>query len=333
MTEIQQHDRLAASVIIPAHNAAGTLEQCILACLDQTQAPVEVIVVDDGSRDRTADIAVRLPVKYVHQEQCGPAAARNHGARMAAGAILVFTDSDCVPTRTWIEKLLAGFDAEDIVAAGGSYGIANPESRLARIIHAEIRARHDNMADSVDFLGSFNVAYRKAAFEAAGGFDENFTQASGEDNDLAYRLTQLGRMRFVKDAIVDHYHPARLGSYLRSQARHGFWRMKLYAIHPGRARGDLYASLLDLSAPPLSLLVLILLPVFLAVPVARTVVAMVWSAYFLMLGIRAVKLMSDVDVRISPQGSAGLLALRDLARAWGMLKGLWVFLILRRTAR
>ena len=330
MTEMQQHDRLVTSVIIPAHNAADTLEQCLRACLDQTHAPVEVIVVDDGSTDGTADIAAGLPVTYIRQKQRGPAAARNFGAGKASGGILVFTDSDCVPARTWIERLLKGFDAADIVAVGGSYGIANPESRLARIIHAEIRARHEDMGDEVDFLGSFNVAYRNTAFRDAGGFDESFTQASGEDNDLAYRLSKLGRLRFVKDAIVDHHHPEKLGPYLRSQARHGFWRMKLCAKHPSRARGDHYASLLDLSAPPLSLLVILLLPAFVAVPIVRPVVALIWSAYFLMLGIRTVRLKAGVDVPISHQIAAGLLALRDLARAWGMLKGVWVFLILRK---
>ena len=113
----------------------------------------------------------------------------------------------------------------------------------------------------MDFLGSFNVAYRKAAFEAVGGFDASFPCASGEDNDLAYRLQDVGgRLRFTREAVVAHHHPTRLWPYLRTQARHGYWRMKLYAKHIGRARrGDQYAGMADLAAPPLALLVVALL--------------------------------------------------------------------------
>ena len=131
------------------------------------------------------------------------------------------------------------------------------------MVHEEIAVRHGQFGAEVDFLGSFNVAYRKEAFDAAGGFDDSFTRASGEDNDLAYRLRGAGNvLRFAKDAVVAHYHPECLWPYLRTQARHGYWRMKLYAKHPGRARsGDQYAGPADLAGPPLSLVLLGMAPV------------------------------------------------------------------------
>src|SRR5690606_1272973 len=99
-------------------------------------------------------------------------------------------------------------------------------------------------------LGSYNVAYRKAAFDAAGGFDESFTQASGEDNDLAYRILDTGaKLIHVPAARVAHYHPTDRAAYMRTQARHGFWRVKLYKKHPRRSGGDNYAGRLDLYAP------------------------------------------------------------------------------------
>ena len=122
------------SIIIPAHNAAETLAECIEACRQQTYRPLELIVVDDGSTDDTPRIAWVHPVHYIRQDQRGPAAARNRGAREARGAILAFTDSDCVPAEDWAARLVDGFD-EDTVAVGGTYGIANPDSKLARMIH------------------------------------------------------------------------------------------------------------------------------------------------------------------------------------------------------
>ncbi len=216
---------MLVSIIIPTYNAEATLDQCLKACLAQTYLDTEVILVDDGSTDATPRIAQSFAVHYLHQENAGPAVARNHGARTAKGEIIVYTDSDCVPETGWIDALVTEFE-DGVTAVGGTYGIANPKSRLARIVHEEIMLRHSRFDKEVDFLGSFNVAYRKKDFDALGGFDESFRIASGEDNDLAYRLHDAGgQLLFTKEARVAHVHPTRLLPYLRTQQRHGNWRM------------------------------------------------------------------------------------------------------------
>lgn len=199
------------SIIIPAYNAESTLAECLEACLAQSHPDCEIIVVDDGSTDNTVEIAKKLNVKYIQQENAGPAAARNHGAQIATGEIIALTDADCIAEPNWIEELIKGFDSDEVVATGGTYGIANASSPLARMIHEEIQIRHEKFGDTVDFLGSFNVAYKRDAYLKVGGFDETFSAASGEDNDLAYRLHDAGgTMRFVSTAIVNHYHPTKL---------------------------------------------------------------------------------------------------------------------------
>lgn len=248
---------------------------------------------------------------------------------------MAFTDADCVPEPCWIERLLVHF-AQGVVAVGGTYGIANPQSLLARMIHEEIAVRHDRLGEEVDFLGSFNVACLREAFEAAGGFDESFPTASAEDNDLAYRLGDAGGvLRFAKDAVVRHFHPTQLAAYLRTQMRHGYWRMKLYAKHPGRARGDKYAGIADMLAPPLLLLI-----------VAACLVSAgcaLWLATFKILGIAVAPACMYVAMRIplpiqmarnarDPKmlGFLPVMFLRDLARSCGMVAGLWTFALLKR---
>lgn len=321
-----------ASIIIPAYNAAATLEECLAACANQSHPAAEVIVVDDGSSDDTPTIAERLGAQCVRQHNRGPAAARNAGAGAAIGDILVFTDSDCVPEPDWLERLLAGFTEDSIVGVGGSYGIRNDSSLLARIIHEEIVLRHQRFRDRVDFLGSFNVAYRRAAFEAAGGFDESFARASGEDNDLAYRLHDNGgTLRFVADARVAHYHPTRLLPYLRTQMRHGFWRMRLYAKHPKRSGGDDYAGLGELLGPPAVLLLaagLVALPIM-GQPVYAAALAVFALIYLLTTAGLTRAIARRLGVRTG-LAYRGMTVLRDAARGLGLIGGIWTFLVRRR---
>ncbi len=324
---------MLVSVIVPAYNAAATLAECLHACLNQTHASTEVIVVDDGSTDDTPAIVEAFSVHYVRQENRGPASARNRGVGIARGDVVAFTDADCVPEADWIERLLGGFE-KNTVAVGGTYGIRNDSSLLARLIHEEIVLRHKNFRDTVDFLGSFNVAYEKSAFQNAGGFDESFPIASAEDNDLAYRLQDAGGvLRFVRDARVSHYHPTKLWPYLRTQARHGYWRMKLYAKHPRRGTGDQYAGLGELLGPPLSL---ILVTGVVALPFINqsyfSLAVVLFAVYY---GALTAKFDRDIARRVGTRGSIvfrSMTMLRDVARGIGLIGGVWTFFVLRKGA-
>ena len=348
---------MLVSIIIPAYNAERTLGECLDGCLAQGYPDTEIIVVDDGSTDGTERVARARGVGYMRQENGGPAKARNTGARVAEGEVIAFTDSDCIPEPNWIEALVASLD-EDAVAVGGTYGIANPDSTLARLIHEEISVRHSHFGEVVDFLGSFNVAYKKAAFDGAGGFDESFRIASAEDNDLAYRLADHGgTLRFARDAVVRHHHPTRLWPYLKTQMRHGFWRMKLYAKHPKRAKGDRYADRREFAGPPLSLLLAFCILVhFIAMAAGGSFTILEldmqdgsiiesWEYSHAVASGIAVLLVAIVysilkgSLRKELLPRLGLVnmfrfimmdVLRDVARGIGLLRGVWTFLVLRR---
>jgi len=247
---------ICVSVIVPAYNASATIGQTLEALSRQTCfQPFEVIVVDDGSSDKTADIVGSFAaVRYVRQDNAGPASARNHGARLAQGEFLAFTDSDCIPHEDWISLLVKGFGQQQVGVVAGSYGIANPQSLLARSIYKEILWRHTHlMQDYPNSFGSYNFCVKKEAFDAVGGFNTDYRNASGEDNDLSYKILKSGcRIYFERKALVDHYHPTSVTKYLKEQFRHGFWRVKMYQDHPDMMRGDGYTYWKDIFEMPLA---------------------------------------------------------------------------------
>jgi glycosyltransferase involved in cell wall biosynthesis len=247
----------SVSVIIPVFNAAATIGLAVDAILQQDYpGKLQLIMVDDGSTDDSLQVLRRWEddprVMIVTQKNAGPATARNKGAAQASGEIIFFTDSDCVPHADWISKIMPAFLDSQIGAVAGSYGIANPQFRLARCVHQEILFRHRRMPLYPRAFGSYNVAIRQKVWIDVGGFDEGFHHASGEDNDLSYRVLGKGqRIYFEKSALVDHFHPVHLRRYLYEQYRHGFWRMRMYRLHPHMSGGDDYTFWKDIVEVPL----------------------------------------------------------------------------------
>ena len=320
----------SVSIVIPAYNSQETIAQTIESCISQSYETddLEIVVVDDGSTDDTAEIIKKRPVRFISQDNNGPAAARNAGWKAASGEIVCFTDSDCVPEEEWVEKIVAKYTSDDIGGVGGSYEIANKESLLAECIHDEIIQKHAATPAETDFLGSFNVSYRKRVLQEVGGFDESFRRASGEDNDLAYRVKKAGyRLIFDKETKVAHYHQSSLVKYLKEQCRHGYWRMKLYRIHPDRTKGDSYAGLSDFAQPPL------------AMAVVGALVASVFYKPLLLAAFALVLLLLALQLPVTLRAVARnrryshlyflpVLFLRAFARGIGMIKGVLRFFLL-----
>jgi glycosyltransferase involved in cell wall biosynthesis/tetratricopeptide (TPR) repeat protein len=319
------------SIVIPAFNAAKTIALAIEGCLGQDYPPDrrEVIVVDDGSSDETQKIARAYPVVYLYQENAGPAKARNLGWQKAQGEIVCFTDADCIPEKGWVALLVCNYTSDTIGAVGGSYGIANAHNILADCIHQEILWRHAHMPPEVKALGSYNMSVRKDILRQVGGFDETYRMASGEDNDLSYKIHQAGYVLiFDKEAKVRHYHPEDLLRYLRSQFWHGFWRVKLYKDHPDMVKGDDYSNLWDYAQPWIALITLCLL-VFRFFP-------LVDAAVWLLLAVNAALQLPVSFSLVAKTGNPRYFRLipvtflRSFARGAGMCGGAFAFLFLRK---
>jgi glycosyltransferase involved in cell wall biosynthesis len=233
------------SVIIPAYNSESTMESCLNALVRQSLDPddYEVIVIDDGSTDGTADIIKGFPVKYIRQPNNGPATARNHGAREARGEIILFTDSDCAPSFTWVEEMARPFQDSTVSAVKGAYRTSQ-KSFAARFAQVEFEERFEILkrAESIDMVDTYSAAFRRDVFWGAGGFDESFPVANNEDTDLSYKLSAEGhRMVFNPDAIVHHLsHPDTLREYARRKFWRGYWRMVVYKRFPKKMFKDTY---------------------------------------------------------------------------------------------
>ena len=230
------------SIVMPAYNAEETIGLALGSIVGQEAGvPAEVIVVDDGSNDRTAAIAEAFPgVRVIRQANGGPAVARNRGAAQAAGDVVVFIDSDCEASQGWLTAMLAPFADPSVTAVKGAYR-TRQTALTARFVQLEYEDKYDRMAkrEYIDFVDTYSAAFRREAFAASGGYSAAFDLPSAEDVDLSYRMASAGaRMVFRPDAIVYHRHPDRLGAYLRKKARFASWRVLAVRRNPGKAVSD-----------------------------------------------------------------------------------------------
>lgn len=231
----------AYSIVIPAFNAERSIEGLIasLECQDVARDKYEIIVVDDGSRDGTADVVRRFPdVILLTQHNRGPAAARNLGAKHAQGDLILFTDSDCEAPPDWISQMVAPMHDPNVIGAKGAY-LTRQSSVVAQFIQAEYEEKYRIMArrESIDFIDTYAAAYRKDVFQKYGGFDEEYLGA--EDAEFSYRLSQDGlRMIFVPNAIVYHLFTVRIRTFLRKKYHNGYWRFITINRHRNKLLKD-----------------------------------------------------------------------------------------------
>ncbi len=232
------------SVVVPVYNGEKYIEACLGALLDQTvpSSDYEIVVVDDGSTDRTAELVSKFPVRYIHQENQGPAKARNVGMEKASGDIVLFTDSDCTAERDWIERMTHPLADGKIGAVKGAYR-TRQKGLTAHFAQVEFEERYKLLKrhEYIDFVDTYSAAFRKAAFIEAGGFDSAFPNADHEDTDLSYRLAGMGcKMVFAPEAIVYHEHPDSIWKYFKLKLGRGYWRMVVYRRHPEKMVKDTY---------------------------------------------------------------------------------------------
>lgn len=233
------------SVIIPVYNGEKTIASCLeaLAAQDVPMQEFEVIVVDDGSTDNTAQVVKQFDVKYIYQENKGPATARNTGVRHAQGDIIVFTDADCVPEPNWLREMVTPLVSEaDVVAVKGAYR-TRQKRLVARFAQAEFEERFKRLRKrrTIDFVDSYSAGFKKKVFDELGGFNPRYPKANNEDVELSFRVAQKHhKMVFRPEAIVYHTHPDTICQYAKLKFSRAYWRTFVYDKFPRKVLKDSY---------------------------------------------------------------------------------------------
>ncbi len=213
------------SVIVPVRDRREPLEATLQGLRRQTFADFEVIVVDDGSSDGSGDAAEKwadegLNIRVVRTAGLGAVGARCAGVDEAAGEILAFTDSDCVPEEAWLAAGVAAVDKGADVVQGPTKP-AGPAAVLERSI---THTGHEGL------YATCNVFYRREAYSAAGGFDgaaggrfgfragrDGQALGFGEDTLLGWRVAGEGHSFVAPEAVVRH-------AVMRPSVRELLWR-------------------------------------------------------------------------------------------------------------
>jgi glycosyltransferase involved in cell wall biosynthesis len=201
------------SVIVPTRNRAASLRQVLESLSAQVYpaARFEVIVVDNDSEDETeivvhqAAALAPFPVRYHRKQNDGPAASRNRGAEMAAGEILAFTDSDCIPSPGWVRTAVGAFKPDVGVVCGPVRPLEIRQEQPFFTHQIHLVNREDGLYPTA------NVFYRREVFLKLGGFDETMRAYSwgqpvgGDDTMMGWKVRRAGhKSAFADGAIVFH---------------------------------------------------------------------------------------------------------------------------------
>jgi len=214
------------SVYIPCYNGARFIGRCIESLLRQTLRPDEIILIDDGSTDRTPQIAARYPIKVVPQgSNKGVGAARNRAFAEARNELVAGTDADCQARPDWLERLVACMTETHVAAAGGPAVETVLDTVPDRWRDAHM-AMHwgPNQVRNPRYLFGCNTIMSKSAVVACGGYDERF-KAGTEDPDICLRLQRHG-YEFVYEprAVVMHLRRDSLRTVFDA-----YWRYNCFA--------------------------------------------------------------------------------------------------------
>jgi glycosyltransferase involved in cell wall biosynthesis len=222
------------SVVIPAWNAEDSIGFCLGSITKQTIAPLELIVVDDGSDDATKETAAKYGVTILSTGgRKGPAAARNIGASAASGDILLFLDSDVTVPPDLIEKLHSHFHDNSVWAVQSLYTpvcpASNPVSQYQNYYYYHSLSRMPQ-GETATFA-TWCSAVRKDRFLEIGGFNVRIPEPTVEDEELGYTIVEKGGVIILDKTIqVTHLASYNLSQFTkrrlrmaRAQAKSG-WR-------------------------------------------------------------------------------------------------------------
>ena len=228
------------SIIVPVLDREKVIGRCMQSLLELDYPSYEIIVVDNGSSDRTPEIVSGYPVKLITELQKGPYAARNTGIQHTSGEMICFIDSDCLAHTDWLKKLVRNFTDERVAGVGGQLQTHEPETLVEQFEdYAGIMVynlpkgvvqwdRHKFLSGAVY---TSNVMFKKETLLEVGGFDPEFL--SGGDFHLCWQIQRMGyRLLFDPEAIVRHVHRSTVQGLMKQFCKYGIEQPRLLTKQP-----------------------------------------------------------------------------------------------------
>jgi glycosyltransferase involved in cell wall biosynthesis len=205
------------SVVVPARNEEANIEACLRSILDQNPAALEVILVDNGSTDKTSEIGHKLGVKVVYQPTPGLHIARQTGLEAAMGDVVAATDADCLVKPGWLDEIQKAFVDPGVVETYGPLEFFDApllDIWLAKYGWPVFVGIMDKLGQPNTSGG--NHAVRRSMALEVGGYDVPF----GEDLRLMLKLKERGKIAYLPKSVV-----------LTSGRRLKNGRFKMYGVH------------------------------------------------------------------------------------------------------
>jgi glycosyltransferase involved in cell wall biosynthesis len=224
------------SVVVCTHNGARTIRSCLEGLRELDYPSYEVIIVNDGSADETAEIAGLFPFRLITTENRGLSCARNTGMDAASGEIVAYIDDDARPDPQWLQYLAWTYLNSDYAAVGGpnipppedgpvAECVANAPGGPVHVLLTHRDAEH---------IPGCNFSFRKDRLMSINGFDPRFRKA-GDDVDICWRFLDRGwKIGFNPGAMVWHHRRSSFQAYFKQQANYGNAEALLRAKWPSK---------------------------------------------------------------------------------------------------
>lgn len=221
-------NKFLVSIVIPAHNEEKFIRRCIESFLNQTYKNIEIIVVDDGSDDKTAEIVKKYPVRLIQHQKClGEAVTRSDGTKEAKGEIILHGEADAVYPPDYIEKSLKYFkDPEVMAVTVGKIGFL-PEIQGLIADYCRVKRTASYLMRMEGKKTTYGCHLFRKKITEIGYYDPQFIVASDADFSLRIQKAKMKTV-FAKDTFFYHRDPSTLKSFLQRTFKGNWFRKKFF---------------------------------------------------------------------------------------------------------
>jgi len=335
---------MKVSLAVSTYNSAKTLRPCIESLINADWPDKEILVVDDGSTDKSLEILRSYPqIKVLPQNHQGVSAGRDLALRNASGEIICYTDSDCEVDRNWIKELIKPLDNPEVGAVTGRTDFRTDDRCTSWVRSLDIAERYDHRKTWTELANGTNCAFRRDLLISLGGFDPKWFHA--EDTEVSYQLLKSGhRIYYQPTAKVRHVPEGDWKSYLRKRYRGTKAHLRMMPQYHTDVVKDDFVSLKMMVQPVLYTLMTGLLMVL---PITLTCWLLGFSGCWILSGwingviivlfslgmMTEISLISKVVSRSRKPSflikSLGLLSAKSVMIGWGVICGIWLNFIRR----